>query len=302
MIDIDAICRDFPLPHVVGSLVKLQAAGTEFKALCPFHSEGTPSFTIYAGGRRFFCFGCGAGGDVLDFVQRYYGLDFAEAVEHLTGSGMRVANKAAATAPQSVDRTAEALAIWDAATAVAGSPAETYLHARGISLDWPATLRFDWLAAGRGPTRPALIALSVNKDGAPIGIQRTFLKQDGSAKSSMSKPKLSLGRISGGAIRLGDLTATGEVFVTEGLEDGLSLMQIGAETVWVAAGASHLPKMEFPHGVTSIVIGADNDIAGSLAAAEATEAFSRRGYSVRIICPKPGMKDFNDELREAADD
>jgi predicted P-loop ATPase len=75
-IDFDRIRRDFPLPEIVEqSGVKLSKNGNEFEALCPFHSEDTPSFSVFKGKSgtwHFHCFGCGINGDVLDYVQERY--------------------------------------------------------------------------------------------------------------------------------------------------------------------------------------------------------------------------------------
>ncbi len=65
--------------------VKLVADGAEYRACCPFHKEKTPSFTVFDGGRRFYCFGCSATGDVIDFVQEWDGVGFREACESLDG-------------------------------------------------------------------------------------------------------------------------------------------------------------------------------------------------------------------------
>lgn len=59
--------------------------GAEYRACCPFHKEKTPSFTVFDGGRRFYCFGCSATGDVIDFVQEWDGVGFREACESLDG-------------------------------------------------------------------------------------------------------------------------------------------------------------------------------------------------------------------------
>ena len=74
-LDFDTIRTEHPLPEVAGAVLKLQRAGNEWKACCPFHADRTPSFTIYSRGQRFCCFGCGAQGDVLDFIQRLHGVD-----------------------------------------------------------------------------------------------------------------------------------------------------------------------------------------------------------------------------------
>jgi len=68
---------------VISSYVTLKRAGSNLKGLCPFHSEKTPSFTVYPGTQSFYCFGCGAGGDVINFVMRTENLDYVAAVETL---------------------------------------------------------------------------------------------------------------------------------------------------------------------------------------------------------------------------
>ena len=81
-LDLDAIRAAHPLPGVVGAVVKLHRAGNEWKACCPFHADRSPSFTIYSGGTRYQCFGCGASGDVFDFLQRLHGVGLREAAQH----------------------------------------------------------------------------------------------------------------------------------------------------------------------------------------------------------------------------
>ena len=102
--------------------------------------------------------------------------------------------------------------------------------------------------------------------------------------------------MAGGAIRLGDLDGSGTVLVSEGPEDGLTLFEALGQPVWVAAGASMLPAMQFPVEVRAVVIGADNDDAGDAASRKAAQAFAAHGLAVRIIRPLPGFKDFNAEL------
>lgn len=68
---------------VIGQVVALKKGGSNFKGLCPFHGEKTPSFVVSEGKQIFTCFGCGASGDVLSFVMKYYNLDFIQAVEKL---------------------------------------------------------------------------------------------------------------------------------------------------------------------------------------------------------------------------
>lgn len=67
------------LLDAVRSTVKLRKAGPTFKGLCPFHGEKTPSFTVNPARERFHCFGCGADGDLIDFLMRTEKLSFKEA-------------------------------------------------------------------------------------------------------------------------------------------------------------------------------------------------------------------------------
>jgi predicted P-loop ATPase len=98
-VDFDRIRREYPLPPVVeASGVKLTADNHEFKAPCPFHGEKTASFTLFqdkASIWRYHCFGCGAHGDVLDYVEERYRCDTAEALKKLTGSDLKNAPSAA---------------------------------------------------------------------------------------------------------------------------------------------------------------------------------------------------------------
>ncbi|MDD6191032.1 MAG: DNA primase [Firmicutes bacterium] len=68
---------------VVGRVVPLKKAGSNYKGVCPFHNEKTPSFVVSETKQIFTCFGCGATGDVIGFVEKYYNVDFKGAVEML---------------------------------------------------------------------------------------------------------------------------------------------------------------------------------------------------------------------------
>ena len=68
---------------LIGSYVSLKRAGSNLRGLCPFHSEKTPSFTVYPQDNSFYCFGCGAGGDAITFIRKRENLDYPDAVEFL---------------------------------------------------------------------------------------------------------------------------------------------------------------------------------------------------------------------------
>lgn len=69
--------------QIIGERIRLQRSGSSLKGLCPFHSEKSPSFFVSDQLQRFRCFGCGETGDVLDFLQKYDGMTFAEGLQLL---------------------------------------------------------------------------------------------------------------------------------------------------------------------------------------------------------------------------
>ncbi|MBQ4325108.1 MAG: DNA primase, partial [Clostridia bacterium] len=80
---IDEILARTDIGQLISKYVTLQRAGSNLKGLCPFHSEKTPSFTVFGGQQSFYCFGCGVGGDAITFVRKAENLDYVGAVEYL---------------------------------------------------------------------------------------------------------------------------------------------------------------------------------------------------------------------------
>lgn len=68
---------------VVSQYVKLTRKGSSYFGLCPFHNEKTPSFSVTPGKQMYYCFGCGAGGNVFNFIMEYENYTFGEALKHL---------------------------------------------------------------------------------------------------------------------------------------------------------------------------------------------------------------------------
>ncbi|WP_281527591.1 DNA primase [Ruminococcus champanellensis] len=76
-----------PIDTTMGRYVHLIRSGSNYKCLCPFHSEKTPSCTVYTGTQSFYCFGCGVGGDVITFTKQIENLDTYEAIKLLAERG-----------------------------------------------------------------------------------------------------------------------------------------------------------------------------------------------------------------------
>ena len=79
---------------VISSCVHLKRSGSNYTGLCPFHNEKTPSFSVSPGKQMYYCFGCGAGGNVFTFLMEYENLSFVEALEQLAErAGMSLPDK-----------------------------------------------------------------------------------------------------------------------------------------------------------------------------------------------------------------
>lgn len=91
---IQEVVRRNDIEDVVQSYVQLRRRGRTCTGLCPFHTEKTPSFVVYPETQSFYCFGCGAGGDVITFIKKISNLEYVEAVKLLASRvGMPMPNK-----------------------------------------------------------------------------------------------------------------------------------------------------------------------------------------------------------------
>ena len=98
---IQEVVRRNDIEEVVSQYVKLRRTGRTMTGLCPFHNEKTPSFVVYPDTQSFYCFGCGAAGDVIGFVRKYNNLSYIESVKQL-------ASRAAMPLPEENDHEATA--------------------------------------------------------------------------------------------------------------------------------------------------------------------------------------------------
>jgi DNA primase len=143
---IDRVRDAVDMVHLVGEKTDLRRVGTRWTGLCPFHDERTPSFSVNAEEKLYYCFGCGEGGDAFKFVQQTEALEFQEAVELLAErSGVRVEREEDDPRAEQRRRRKERLqTLLDRATryyaaylqeATEAKPARDYLASRGLSQD-----------------------------------------------------------------------------------------------------------------------------------------------------------------------
>lgn len=297
------------ISDIVARTRKVTKAGNREKvALCAFHNERSPSMQLNDAKGTYHCFGCKASGDIIRYVMETEGLGFVDALDWLGASDLPIvspeqrAQRAAEDAAERAQAIAEARMFWERGVPAAGTPAEVYARSRGIVMPLPSSIRFGMVPAWRDKETgewardlPALIG-AVTIDGELVAIQRIFLRNGGRAKANMTKPKLSLGRVLGGALWLGPPAE--EIIITEGPEDALSLAQeIEGRTVLAALGTAMMPEIKYPPIVRRITIAGQNDAAGRLAVDKAALALTERGFDVRLMFPHADYKDWNDQLR-----
>jgi len=180
---IEQIAAANDIVEVIGTYFPLKRAGSTFKALCPFHQEKTPSFTVSPSRQTFHCFGCGAGGSVFRFVMDYEHLDFPAAVKKLaTRVGIPVIEERGSS-PAEDDRqheTRRALvqlhaeaAEWfheNLVKAKIGAPAREYLKGRGID----RRIAKDWQIGFAPESWDAFLSWALER-----GYQQRFLLESG---------------------------------------------------------------------------------------------------------------------------
>lgn len=185
-----------------------------------------------------------------------------------------------------------------------GTIAETYLtEVRGIKglrfNKMKNTLRFhsNALHSPSGEYMPAIIARIRGANGHALGIHRTFLLPDGSAKANVTPCKMMLGPSSGGAVRFGPDAPI--IALAEGIETALSVVRASRMTVWATLSTSGLKGLILPRMPVAevVIICADHDGAGLNAAEARAARLEGEGRTVSIIYPPNTGDDFNDVLR-----
>ena len=248
-------------------------------------------------------------GDLLDVIRESCGLiEFRAVAEEARRflSLPRAEPRAAPRPPAPRGSPEAARRLWTMAKPLAGTLAEAYLYARGITdLRGCEALRFHprcWYRSDDEDARdrardawPALIAAVTALDGAMTGAHRTWLDPASARKAPVSTPRRAMGLLLGNAVRFGrtvDVLAAGE-----GIETMLSLRcALPAMPMAAALSASHLAALELPAGLQRLYLARDDDPAGR----RAVEALADRARAagVEALTLVPALDDFNEDLRQ----
>jgi hypothetical protein len=205
--------------------------------------------------------------------------------------------------------------LYIAAVPAGGTPAEAYLKSRGIDLaarqmKFPGSIRFhpEVYCAEVGKPLPAMVACIYGMDGGYRGTHRTWLQPDGSGKAALVEAKKSLGKYLGGYIQLWkgthhcplkDLPRGTPIYVSEGIEDGLSAAVLRPTfRVLAAVSLSNLGALELPADCPVHILAQRDEKQQAIDAFEkAVAALQGRGHEVFLLYPPDGVKDWNDALR-----
>ena len=323
------------IEELIGGYVKLRRQGSNLSGLCPFHSEKTPSFTVFVGSQSYYCFGCHAGGDAITFVRAIEHLDYVEAVKFL-------ADRAGMTVPEeqrdkeSAVRRADLLELnrlaarWFHEQLRASPDAIRYLAGRGLQEktivhfglgyappEWDGLLKHLKQQGFSEPDIRRAGLAAVSKQGSyydyfrnrvmfPIIDVRGKVIGFGGRVTDDSKPKYlnspdtPVFKKSQSLFSLCNAKGTGgeRLILAEGYLDVISLWQAGFPEAVATLGTALTGEQSrlMARYAKEIVIAYDMDEAGRRASLRASDLLTAAGLKVRML-QLDGAKDPDEYLR-----
>ena len=331
---VDEIKSRCNIVDIISGVVQLKKAGSNYKGLCPFHKEKTPSFVVSEEKQIYTCFGCGATGDVIEFVQKYYNLDFPEALQKLADScGVNI--ESSYTGAKNKDDlysiNKEAATFFFRAFHKKGDPAYEYMKKRGINDDvlkkfgigyadseWDSLYKhlkekgfpeeklidLGLISSSKGKYfdkfRNRVIFPIINTRGKVIGFGGRTIGEDmpkylNSRESSVFLKKNNLYGLS---VTRREMTKTGYCVLVEGYMDVISLYQSGVCNVAASLGTALTENQAklLKRYVSNVVLAYDSDEAGRKAALRGMDILHREGFKVKIP-DIPDAKDPDDFIK-----
>ena len=330
---IEEILNRLSLVDIASEYLKLTRSGSEFKALCPFHQEKTPSFTISPTKNLYYCFGCGAGGNLINFIMEMEKLDFNQALEFLAKkAGVEITGRKYETWDKLykiMDQTAD----YYHRLLVKGHALEyrQYLEKRGVSQHMIKTFKLgaaikkvvpkfkekktdlaDLEQAGliiRKPRQTVerffdrLIFPIFDVKGRIIALGGRSLKENTTKYvNSPQTPIYSKNRILYGLdIAKKHLDKTRKVYLVEGYLDLITMHQYGYPNTVASLGTSLTSNQArlLSRFTDQVIIGYDNDAAGIRATQRALSILLKLGMEIQVL-NLGKYKDPDDFLRNSS--
>ena len=330
MNEIEEIKRRIDIVDLISGYLTLKKAGTNYRALCPFHHEKTPSMMISPEKQIFKCFGCQAGGDIFEFVQKMENLEFVEALNLLADrSGVKL-EKRKFEPGEKPDQKSRLFAVNRLASQIyqkilhdhpAGKPALEYLKNRKINLETIKTF-----GLGYAPKSPVVKKMLKQKGftdeeiyhaggqdrfferivfpirdvmGNTIGFtgRATYPDQQPKYLNTPETPIFHKGRILYNLdLARGEIKLNNATIIVEGQMDVISSYQAGVKNVVATSGTAltedHL-KILYRY-TPNIIFAFDSDAAGLATAKKAYEMALVEGMNVKMVDLQSGLNKFKD--------
>ncbi len=160
---IERLRSHFLLSEIIGARIAIKKAGREYHALCPFHNEKSPSFTINDEKNFYHCFGCGEHGDAISFLMKYERLTYPETIERLSSDAGIPMPKPdpiearRADAEKTIHDVLDAAATWFEQQLAANALPQDYLKKRGLAADTQKQFRIGYAPDGRNALHQHLL-------------------------------------------------------------------------------------------------------------------------------------------------
>ena len=318
---VDEIKSRCNIVDVIGRVVPLKKSGSNFKGVCHFHNEKTPSFVVSETKQIFTCFGCGATGDVIAFVKRYYNLEFRGAVEMLAreyGISLDGAFRSNRNKDELYEINRQAARFFYKAMREKSNKGYTYMKNRGISeetmnkfgigyADDGWTSLYDFLGAA-GVAEKKMLELGliskskdrcfdkfrdrvifpiINTAGKVIGFGGRIIgdgepKYLNSQESGIFQKKNNLYGLN---LARKDVSREDSIVLVEGYMDVVSLYQAGVRNVSASLGTALTENQArlIKRYTRNVVLSYDSDQAGQNAAMRGIDILYREGLRARVL-------------------
>lgn len=307
---------------VVGRTVPLKRTGSNYKGVCPFHNEKTPSFVVSEQKQIFTCFGCGASGDVIEYVKRYYNLEFLEAVQKLAGEyGIAMETRGSDGNRDIYYQTNKlAAGFFYRCFTERANKGYAYMKRRGITpailkkfgigyadeqwdslyryllsqgVDRKIMLELGLVAEGRGGRfydkfRNRVIFPIINTSGKVIGFGGRAIDPDANPKylnSPESKVFQKKNNLYGLNLSRQSVGKEGSIILVEGYMDVIGLYQSGIENVAASLGTALTENQArlIKRYTRDVVLSYDADNAGRAAALRGLEILKKEDCKVKVL-------------------